>query len=344
MMNEAEATQGKAGTTVTADVDASTLRAADQAGFARLTEPHRRALRAFCYRMLGSFADAEDVVQETLLRAWRGRDTFAGRASLRAWLHGIATHACLDFLAKNPRPALPEAAETPARSPAELAWLQPFPDQMLDPAAAGSPESRAVARESIGLAFMIAVQVLPARQRAALILCDVLDWSAKEAGELLELTVPAVNSALQRARATLRASQPARTEWRPGSDPDEQQRVLLERYVTATERGDVAGLAALLSEDVRFTMPPTPGTWDGRDNVVGGWVEGGFGTEAFSFRCLLTRANGTVAVANYLRKPGESRHRAMALDVLTFENGLVKEITTFALEGLVEAFGLPPEL
>ncbi len=229
-------------------------RAGDEAAFSTLAEGYRRQLKVHAYRMLGSFDDAEDMVQETLLRAWRGRATFEGRSSLRAWLYGIATNACLDFLRKHQDDRKPTAA-------GEVLYLQPFPDRLLE------------TRENIGLAFLAAIQFLPAKQRAALILCDVLEWSAKEAAELLELTVAAINGALQRARATLRERQPElRPEWKPDVDPGEQQRSLLERIVSATERGDAAGLAGLLQEDVRFSMPPQPGTWTGRDLVVNrGW-------------------------------------------------------------------------
>jgi len=316
-------------------------RAGDEAAFSTLAEGYRKQLKVHAYRMLGSFDDAEDMVQETLLRAWRGRATFEGRSSLRAWLYGIATNACLDFLRKHQDDRKPTAA-------GEVLYLQPFPDRLLEPAVPRSqqPDAAAATKENIGLAFLAAIQFLPAKQRAALILCDVLDWSAKDAAELLEQTVPVVNSALQRARATLRERQPElRPEWKPGVDPGEQQRSLLERLISFTERGDAAGLASLLQEDVRFSMPPQPGTWTGRDLVVNSWVEGGFGSDWFGeFRCLVTRANGAPAVANYLRKPGQTTFRAMALDVLEIEDGLIRSIVTFDLAGMVKEFDLPAEL
>jgi RNA polymerase sigma-70 factor, ECF subfamily len=327
-------------------------REGDQAAFSRFTERYRRALRVHCYRMVGSFEEAEDLVQETFLRAWRGRETFEGRASLRAWLYGIATNACLDFLDRNASRAKVAGDEIPAvaaaPSPDEVSWLKPYPDRLFEPAGPRSaePDAAVAARENIGIAFLVAVQFLPPRQRAVLILCDVLDWSAKEAAELLELTVASVNSALQRARATLRARQPEpRPEWKAGRNPDEQQRELLERYVSTTERGDLAGLAALLSEDVRFAMPPQPGSWVGRDVVVNSWVQGGFGSAGFGqFRCLTTRANGMPAVACYLRREGESRFSPLSLDVLRIAEGEIQEITTFDLAPMVEAFDLPREL
>jgi RNA polymerase sigma-70 factor, ECF subfamily len=324
--------------------------AGDEAAFSAATEPHRRALQVHCYRMVGSFDDAEDLVQETLLRAWRGRHTYQGRSSLRAWLYGIATNACLDFLAKNPhRAPVREGDAAPPPSEREPPpWLQPYPDRLLEPASPNEqqPEAAAAAKETIGIAFMVAIQLLPPKQRAALILCDVLDWSAKESAALLDVSVPSVNSALQRARTTLREQQPElRPEWKPDLDPDEQQRALLERCVMTTERGDVAGLAALLHEDLRFAMPPEPGVYVGRDLVLASWVKGGFGSDWFGqFRCLVTRANRMPAVANYVRKPGADRFRAMAIDVLRIEDGLVKEITTFPLDSMLRAFGLPAEL
>jgi len=326
--------------------------AGDESVFTRLAERHRRELNVHCYRMLASFNDAEDLVQETLLRAWRRRETFQGRSSLRAWLYGIATNACLDFLDQHPHRALvrdDNAAPLPPReSRPDVPWLQPYPDRLLDePAApAAAPDATVAARESIGIAFMVAMQCLPAKQRAALILCDVLDWSAKEIAALLELSVASVNSALQRARATLEKQKPdLRPESKPALDPDEQQRVLLELYVAATERGDAPALAALLREDVRFSMPPEPATYVGRDTVVASWVQGGFGSAWFGdFRCRVTRANGVPAVACYVRKPGASTFRAMALDVLQIEDGVIKEITTFPLGSMVRAFDLPPEL
>jgi RNA polymerase sigma-70 factor (ECF subfamily) len=311
--------------------------AGDEAAWTALSARYQQELRVHCYRMLGSFSDAEDMVQETLIRAWRRRETFQGRSTVRAWLYGIATNACLDYLDKNQHRIVAADAESAADAP----WLQPYPDRLLD-----EPETAATAKQTIGIAFLVAMQFLPAKQRAALILSEVLDWSVKEIAALLELSVPSVNSALQRARETLRKHQPQlRPEWKPGAAPDEQQRAFLTRYVTATERGDVAGLTALLQEDVRFSMPPEPGLYAGRDNVVAGWLKGGFGADWFgTFRCRLTRANRMPAVACYLRKPGATNFRALALDVLEIEDALIKEITTFSLEERTGLFDLPPEL
>lgn len=320
------------------DPTAAAMRADDFEAFRVATERFRKELRVHCYRMAGRFTESEDLVQEAFLRAWRGRHTFAGRASLRAWLYGIATNVCLDALAKHPREPT---------SDGEVLWLEPFPDRLLDATAADErPDATLFARENIGLAFLAAIQFLPAKQRAALILCDVLDWPAKEAAELLELSVAALNSALQRARETMRERKPdLGPEWKPGSAPDEQQRRLLEKYVSATERGDVAALAETLRDDVRFHMPPEPGTWIGRDTVVGSWVTGGFGTAAFGqFRCVVTSVNRHLAVACYVRKPQDTAFRPLALDVLEIKDGLVARIITFPLSGMVDDLGLPAEL
>jgi RNA polymerase sigma-70 factor (ECF subfamily) len=309
--------------------------AGDQAAFAAIVERHRRELQVHCYRMLGSLEDSEDLVQETFLRAWRSRDSYQGRATFRAWLYRIATNACLDALEKRPR--------VPAAS-AEVPWLQPYPDRLLEDAAPSDaePDALVVAKETIELAFLVAVQHLPPQSRAVLILRDVLGWPAKDTAALLETSVAAVNSALQRARGALKRHLPEqRTEWAPGSEPSEQERALLQRYVEATERTDGQALAALMREDARFSMPPEPGVWVGRETIVGAWREGGFGGPEFDdVRCLVTRANRQPAVACYVRRPGDTAHRALALDVLRIEEGAVAEIIAFPSH-LFAAFELP---
>ncbi len=310
---------------------------APDSSFAAQAERHRRELQVHCYRMLGSYEESEDMVQETFLRAWRKRDTYAGRASFRAWLYRIATNACLDALDRRPRSPVGD----------EVPWLQPYPDHLLDQLAEddAGPETAVVDRETIELAFLVAIQHLAPRSRAVLLARDVLGWSAKETAELLDTTVPAVNSALQRAHASMKRHLPERRiEWAPGTDTDAAQRALVQRYIEASERGDADGLAAVLHEEVRFAMPPQAGVWTGRDTVVGSWVDGGFGTEDFGeMRCRVTSANRQPAVACYLRRPGEARHRALAVDVLRIEEGLVADILTFPA-AMFPALALPLEL
>lgn len=314
------------------------LRPLDEQGFGARVEPHRRELHLHCYRMLGSFDEAEDLVQEAFLRAWRRRETYAGRSTVRAWLYRIATNACLDALDKRPR--------QPAEN-GEIRWLQPYPDELLDqvPDRREGPENVALARETVELAYIAAIQHLPPLPRAVLVLRDVLGCSARETAQLLETTPAAVNSALQRARAGLREHLPAdRDSWSAAGPASPAERELVARYVEFSERVDVAGLTAVLDPGVRFSMPPQPGLWVGRDEVVRGWVDSGFGSESFGrLRCLVTRANGQPAVAAYLRKPGDDVFAPLAIDVLRVRGGLVTEIVTF--DGAVFGhFGLPATL
>jgi len=321
-------------------------RAGDQRAFASLTERYRSELQVHCYRMLGSLEDAQDLVQEALLRAWTRRESFEGRSTFRAWLYRIATNGCIDFLERSKRRH--PHRDTVTSLPLDLPWLQPYPDHLLEELASSDedPDARIVTKETIELAYLVALQVLSPSQRAALILCDVLDWSAREVAVLLDTTVPSVNGALRRARETLKKYGPSRgPEWKPGADPAQQERVLLQRYVEAGERGDAAGLAALCREDVRFAMPPEAGVWAGRDVVVQGWRDGGFGSPSFgTSRCLITRANRMPAVASYVRAPGEAQFRFLALDVLAIEGGLIVEVVAFPLPGLCKAFNLPETL
>ena len=310
----------------------------DRDAFEAQVRRHTRELHVHCYRMTGSLEESEDLVQETFLRAWRKREQFEGRSSLRAWLYKIATNACLDALDKRPR--VPTAD-------GEVLWLQPYPDSLLAelPSDEDGPEDAVVAKETIELTFLTAIQHLAPLPRAVLVLRDVLDCSARETAEVLETTVASVNSALQRARAGLREHLPEpRAQWRPDQEPSGAQRELLARYVEASERADVQALAALMHEDLRFWMPPHPGVWEGRDTVVQGWIDGGFGSESFgSMRCVVTHANGQPAVACYVRTPGTDAHRPLALDVLRIEDGLVREIVTF--DGrLFGRFDLPASL
>ena len=320
-------------------------RAGDEAAFAGLVEPHRRELQVHCYRMLGSLEDSEDLVQETFLRAWRNRASFEGRSSFRAWLYRIATNACLDWLERRPRQVTPHEGAQPL---AEVPWLQPYPDQLLEGTAPtdDEPEAEVVARETIELAFIAAIQLLPPKQRAVLIARDVLGWSAAECAALLDLSVAAVNSALQPARATLKRHLPRhRLDWAPGSDPSRAERDLLRRYMDAADRGDAADMVELLREDAFCSMPPSPEWYVGAEEIVAAWVEGGFGSPSFGeLRCVPTQTNRQPAVAVYLKRPGESVYRPLALDVLRIEDGAVAEVIVFPLEPALEALGLPATL
>ncbi|TQF12912.1 sigma-70 family RNA polymerase sigma factor [Myxococcus llanfairpwllgwyngyllgogerychwyrndrobwllllantysiliogogogochensis] len=293
--------------------------------FDALVRPHRRALHLHCYRMVGSFAEADDLVQETLLRAWNARDAFdasGGEAGMRRWLYRIATNACLDHLRSSSRQA------ASARSFAEIPWLQPYPDVLL--------EEEAVTRESIALGYLAVIQRLPPRQRAAFVLCELLDGSAAETASLLETSVAAVNSSLQRARATLsRHEPPAR-----GDTVSADERALLEAFISAHQSGDCKASIALLTRDVRVTMPPLPACFEGVDqvlplmeraNAMGEW------------RLVPAWANRMPAAMSYLRRPGDPAFRAFKLDVLHVRDGRIHEITTFEPR-LKAAFGLPEVL
>ena len=322
--------------------------------FATLFERHRGELRVHCYRMLGSLEDSEDLVQETFLRAWRKRASFGsdGRSAFRPWLYRIATNACLDVLRSRPRRVVPPQVASPGdpaappSPPVDLPWLQPYPDRLLEPAAPteDEPDAAAVARETIELAFIAAIQHLPPRQRAVLILRDVLGWSAKDAAALIDASVNSVNSALQRARATLRQQLgERRTEWARSAEPSAEEHELLRKYVDAHERADADALAALLREDARLTMPPHPTWYEGRAAIriaAGKGFEPSFGT----LRTLVTAANRQPAAAHYLRRPGESEYRALALDVLSVQDGRIAEISSFVSPELFPAFGLAPLL
>ncbi|SNT61352.1 RNA polymerase, sigma subunit, ECF family [Streptosporangium subroseum] len=334
------------------DALVAAAQAGDEPAFTELVERHRRELRVHCYRMLGSFEESEDLVQETFLRAWRGRETFQGRSTFRAWLYRIATNACLDFLDRHPRHPRPrETGQGPhgASPPAEIPWLQPYPDGLLEPVASGDaePDAAAVGRETIELAFLAALQHLPPGQRAALILRDVLGWPAKETAALLETSVDSVKSALKRARSTLRTHLPERRlEWAPSTAPTARERELLRRFMDAHAQADPAALVELLSEDVRMTMPPHPFWVSGRE-AVRAFAAHAFGPDSPLYqgrwRNVPTRANRQPAVAGYIRLPGASAYRAQVLNVLRIEDGKIVEVTIFEPH-LLTAFGLPPEL
>ena len=306
---------------------------ADQDAFAALAEPHRRELQLHCYRMLASFDEAQDLVQETFLRAWRKRASFAGRSTFRAWLYGIATNACLDAIARRSR--------TVAVAPdAEITWLEPYPDALLD--AVPGPDETVIAKETVELAYLVAIQHMTPQSRAVLILRDVVGLPARETADVLGISVAAVNSALQRARAVLAEQLPAeRSEWAPGTDAEAAEQALLARYMEATEAVDIEALKQTLAEEVRFSMPPQEGRYEGRDTVVDLWVEGGFGTDAFAMRCLATRVNRQPAVACYV--PRDGAWRPFAVDVLRIAGGEIAEIVTFPVEDPAR-YGLPEVL
>jgi RNA polymerase sigma-70 factor (ECF subfamily) len=323
----------------------------EQSAFAAVVEGHRGELHVHCYRMLGSVEDAEDLVQETFLRAWRSRDRFSadGRFSFRAWLYRIATNACLDVLRTRSRRVMPPDV-VPAGDPtvlpsppADLPWLQPYPDRLLERVTAPEEEPGAVvvARETIELTFIAAIQHLPPRQRAALLLRDVLGWSAKDTALLLETSVVSANSTLQRARATLRHRLgERRTEWRSDSELGAGERELLRRYIEAHERADVDALAALLREDARLTMPPHPTWFEGRAAILVA-SEKGFDPAFGELRSVPAPANRQPGVAHYRRAPGATDFQALAIDVLRIEDGRVAEIASFVDSGFFAAFGLP---
>lgn len=318
----------------------------DRGEFSRLFQRHQAELRLHCYRMLGSIADAEDMVQDTFLRAWRYRHGFSGRSTFRAWLYRIATNACLDFLRERPRRVLPydvaPAADPDGTLPAPLphAWLEPCPDGWLDPPAPGEegPEALAVAKETVELAFLAAIQHLPPRQRAVLILRDVLEFPAADTAQLLEMSVASVKSALQRARATLKERMPGGASTPNAS---EEEDAVLRRYMAAHERGDPHALAAVLAQEVRVSFPPLPLWAQGRDTFIAASRKHAAVGE---YRFLPTRANRQPAVAIYLRAPGEPSFRPLTLEVLRVEGGQVAEIIDFSFPELFEAFGLPLQL
>jgi RNA polymerase sigma-70 factor (TIGR02960 family) len=310
--------------------------AGGEPAFAALTERYRRELHVHCYRMLASFEEAEDAVQETFLRAWRARQSFDGSSLIRAWLYRIATNVCLDAIRRSGRQ--PVSMETIKDVP----WLTPYPDRFLDEVAPSDdePEAVIVSRETIELAFLAALQVLPPRQRATLIARDVLGWPAADTATALETTVPAVNSALQRARATLQAHLPARrSEWSAG-EPSDEERALLASFIDAHERGDAALAVSIAAQDLRITMPPSPMLFEGIA-VIGPLLERALSEG--DWRLLPTVANRLPTAASYFRAPDDTVYRAFKFDVLRVVDGRIAEITTFGPE-LFPQFGLPPTL
>ena len=310
-------------------------------------EQYRRELTAYCYRMLASSFDAEDAVQETFIRAWRGYERFEGRSALRSWLYRIATNVCLDMLNGRERRARPMDLG-PAREPIaanlhtlpEVTWIEPIPDSSAVPE--GDPAEVAVARETIRLAFVAALQHLPPRQRAVLILCEVLRWQATEVAELLETSVASVNSALQRARATLEASNVSAAETSP--ELNEENRALLARYVDAFERYDMDALTSLIQEDATQSMPPFDLWLRGRDDILTWWVGPGAGCRGSRLVPTIA-ANGSPAFGQYKPSPTGDGYEPWALQVLEMAEGRIVEFTFFLdTDKVFPLFGLPPRL
>lgn len=320
-------------------------RSGDQLAFERLLEPYRRELHLHCYRILGSVADAEDALQETLLAAWRGLGGFEGRASLRTWLYRIATTRSLNMLrsaSRRPAESLPSPVTPPEPTRlGEVTWLEPYPDVLLADPAPG-PEGRYEQREAVSLAFITALQLLPPRQRAALILRDVLDFPAREVATMLETTEQSVSSALKRARAALARELPSPgAEPAPGPDSAEEQE-LLARLIDAFEAADVEGIVALMTEDAWLRMPPVPLEYRGRE-LAGEFL----GRIAFrpgrQFTAVPTRANGQPALGVYLLDPATRVPRAFGLLVITLSGTRISALTRFD-NAVFGRFGLPRTL
>jgi RNA polymerase sigma-70 factor, ECF subfamily len=326
-------------------------RGGDEQAFRHLVELHRRELHAHCYRMMGSLHDAEDALQDALLRAWRGLPRFEGRSSAGSWLYRIVTNACLDAIARRPKRVLPidyGPAGAPGADPGdplgESVWVEPYPDQQVGVQDGyASPDARYEQREAVELAFIAALQHLPARQRAVLILRDVLGFSAKEVGEVLDSTPTSVNSALQRARRTLEERLPETSQQATlRTLGDDCVRELVERFTNAFETDDVDAIVKLLSEDAKFAMPPYPGWYQGREAIADSWLMPGGPPPRL--RYVSTSANGQPAVATYLLDRDVGSYRPLALDVLTLRGPWIAEVIAFRTPEVFARFGLPAEL
>ncbi|HEX6470025.1 MAG TPA: sigma-70 family RNA polymerase sigma factor [Streptosporangiaceae bacterium] len=312
--------------------------------FQRLADPFRRELLAHCYRMLGSVHDAEDLVQETYLRAWRAYDRFEGRSSLRTWLYSIATRTCLTALEQRGRRPMPtdlaersDRPDGPLTQSPEVAWLEPIPDALTGSAPAADPAEIVASKESLRLALVAALQHLPPRQRAVLILRDVLKWRAAEVAELLDTSTAAINSALQRARAQLEEVAPSEDEVVDATDP--RQREVLDRYVAAFENADVAALVELFRQDAVWEMPPYLSWYQGRRDI-GVLVAKQCAPGPGDLRLVPTRANGQPAFALYKRGAG-GVHEAHSLQVLTLTPDGIAHVGAFFDTALFRTFGLP---
>ena len=314
-----------------------TARAGDETAFAKLIEPYRGQLHAHCYRMLGSVHDAEDALQEVSLRAWRALDRFEGRSSLKSWLYTIATNTCLNHIGKRPKRVLPidyaPAADPhggPGEPVVESVWVEPYPDELIgvEDELAG-PEARYEQRESVELAFVAALQLLPANQRAALILREVLGFSARETADVLDTSVASINSALQRARKAVEERAPDQSQQTTLRKlGDERLRGLVERYVAAWEQNDVETVMDMLAEDATFAMPPLA-SWFGGEESIRIFLEGWPLSGAWRWRPIPARANGQPALAFYAWDEDEQAYLPFALNVLTFRGEEISDVTAF---------------
>ncbi len=326
---------------------AAAIRDGDEAAFAAAVNQHRRRLHVHCYQMLGSVQDAEDLVQETFLKAWSKRETFEGRSNLRGWLYRIATNACLDAIDRDGRRAKSAESASPTVLAAEVPWIQPYPDALLEGIVSEDPgpEESTIALETIKLAYVTAIQHLSPQARTVLILRDVLGWPARDCAELLGISLATANSSLQRARATMKDLLPTPgTAWPADVEPEIAERELIDRYVAATEDGDAEAFVAMMTEDATFSMPPDPVFVTGNRACVDAWVKGGFGSEDWGeLTAIPTRANGQLALLGYVKRPGAESFVPMALDVLRLREGKVAEIVTFPAE-LFPLFDAPASL
>lgn len=325
-------------------------RGGDEGAFRSLVEPYQGELHAYCYRMLGSVHDAEDALQDALLRAWRGLPGFAGRSSLRSWLYRIATNACLDVIAHRPRRVLPidhgppaDGRDEPTEPLVETVWVEPYPDERMgvqDGFAA--PEAAYERRESVELAFIAALQHLPPRQRAVLILRAVLGFSAREVAASLETTVASVNGALRRARAAVDERLPEQSQQSTLRVlGDEGLRDVVERYMSALDRGDVDALVAMLAQDATWSMPPIASWYRGHEAIVAFLTRG---PARERWRHVRTHANGQPAVGCYLWSAKRGTYVAAVIDVLTLQDTRITAVTGFVGGGAFGRFGLPGEL
>jgi RNA polymerase sigma-70 factor (ECF subfamily) len=326
-------------------------RSGDQRAFGMLVEPYRRELQAHCYRMLGSYADAEDALQETLLRAWRGLARFEGRSSLRAWLYRIATNRCLSAIERRAKRVLPidyapaaDPHDRPADPVSDPVWLEPYPDMNLGLEGPVGPEARYEQREAVELAFIAALQHLPARQRAALILRDVLGFSARETADALETTPVSIDSALQRAHKAVDDRLPSQSQQETlRLLGDDQLSELIERYLTAWEQNDVDAVVSMLAEDARIVMPPLPSWYSGRDQVAAFLRDYPLRGDR-PWKMVPTSANGQPALATYVWNEQTGAFTPHSISVLTLRGSQIEEIMAFMDPELLEPFGLPAPL